>query len=150
MRLLFNLLLGFFGLSSYGQELSNTTATKIVVDSINREVDRAVVQKNVPYMQKHFSTDFKFTHGTGMIDNKESWIGKAQSTRVQYMAREHDSINVELHNDIAIVTGVLRVILPSGGNRYGYAIRYERVYRLNKNVWQMISHRTFKEWELKK
>ena len=149
MRLLFSLLTGFVACCSYGQKPSDTTVIKIVVDSINREVDRAVVRKNISYMQKHFSNDFKFTHGTGMLDNKESWIGKAQSPRVQYVSREHDSINVELHNDIAIVTGVLRVILPSGGNRYGYAIRYERIYRLNKNVWQMISHRTFAEWDIK-
>jgi len=149
MRLLFSFLMGFVACYSYAQKPSDTTVIKIVVDSINREVDRAVVKKNISYMQKHFSTDFKFTHGTGMLDNKESWIGKAQLTRVQYMSREHDSINVELHNDIAIVTGVLRVVLPPGGNRYGYAIRYERIYRLNKNVWQMISHRTFAEWDIK-
>jgi hypothetical protein len=149
MRLLFSLLTGFVACCSYGQKPSDTTVIKIVVDSINREVDRAVVGKNISYLQKHFATDFKFTHGTGMLDNKESWIGKAQSPRVQYVSREHDSINVELHNDIAIVTGVLRVILPPGGNRYGYAIRYERIYRLNTNVWEMISHRTFAEWDIK-
>ena len=117
------------------------------MDSINREVDRAVVKKNVAYMQQHFSNDFKFTHGTGMIDNKESWIGKAQASKVPYLSREHDSTNVEIHTDVAIVTGILNVVLPPGGRRYGYGIRYERVYRLSKNVWQMISHRTFAEWD---
>ena len=149
MRLFLNLLLWQIAFCGYSQKLSDSSSIKMVVDSINRQVDRAVVKKDIPFMQKHFSDDFKFTHGTGMIDNKESWIGKAQNLKVQYLSREHDSTNVELHNDIAIVTGVLKVVLPPGGSRYGYGIRYERVYRLTKNVWQMISHRTFAEWDIK-
>jgi len=149
MRLFFSLLFWLPACCGYGQKLSDTTAGKIVVDSINREVDRAVVQKNISCLQKHFADDFKFTHGTGIIDNKESWIGKAYASRVQYQSREHDSTNVELHNDIAVVTGILKVILPPGGSRYGYGIRYQRIYRLTKNVWQMISHRTFAEWDIK-
>ena len=149
MRLLLSLLISLSACCTYGQMLSDTLTIKKVVDSINREVDRAVVHKNISYMQQHYSDDFKFTHGTGMIDNKESWIGKAQAPKLQYLSREQDSTNVELHNDIAIVTGVLKVVLPPGGSRYGYGIRYQRIYRLTKNVWQMISHRTFAEWDIK-
>ena len=134
---------------SYSQEITDTIEIKIVVDSINREVDRAVVQKNIPYMQKHYAEDFKFTHGTGLIDNKETWIGKAQAAKMQYVSREHDSTNVEIHDDIVIVTGNLKVVLPPGGTRYGYGLRYVRVYRLTKNSWQMISHRTFAQWDLR-
>jgi len=135
---------------SYSQEVTDTTEIKLIVDSINRELDRAVVQKKIPYMLKHYADDFKFTHGTGLIDSKESWVGKAQVTKTQYISREHDSTNVELHEDIAIVTGTLEVVLPAGGSRYGYGLRYARVYRLTKNIWQMISHRTFVQWDLKK
>ena len=149
MRFFFGLIFCMVVNFSYSQNLSDTNTIKFIVDSINREVDRAVVKKNVAYMQQHFSDDFKFTHGTGMIDNKESWIGKAQTSKVQYLSREHDSTNVEIHTDVAIVTGILTVVLPAGGSRYGYCIRYERVYRINKNVWQMISHRTFAQWDIK-
>lgn len=152
LNLMMRHFLNFFFLlvfyNGHGQKLSDTTAINFQVDSINREVDRAVVQKNIPYMQTHFADDFKFTHGTGLIDNKESWIGKTQMPGVQYISREHDSTNVELHGDIAIVTGTLKVVLPPGANRYGYMIRYERVYWLNKKIWQMISHRTFAQWDI--
>jgi ketosteroid isomerase-like protein len=148
MRFFLNLLLMLAACSCYSQ-VSDTTEIKIVVDSINREVDRAVVQKNIAYMLKHYANDFKFTHGTGSIDNKESWIGKAQVAKTQYLSRDHYSTNVEVHGDIAIVTGTLKVVLPAGGNRSGYGLHYARVYRLNKNVWQMVSHRTFAQWDLK-
>jgi hypothetical protein len=118
------------------------------VDSINREVDKAVVQKNIPYLQEHFADDFKFTHGTRMVDTKASWIGKAQSPKIQYLSREHDSTEVELHDDIAIVIGSLKVILPKEAPKYGYIVRYERLYRLRNKVWQMISHRTTAEWDI--
>ena len=53
----FFLLLSF---TSNSQKKSDTTAIKLLVDSINREVDRAVVQKNIPFLQKHFANDFRF------------------------------------------------------------------------------------------
>src|SRR4051794_29131966 len=88
--------------SAFGQS-SDTSVIKNLVDSINRELDRAVVTKNIPFLQKHIADDFRFIHGTGMIDSKESWIGKAGMPRIQYISREQDSVSVELHGDIAIV-----------------------------------------------
>jgi hypothetical protein len=128
-------------------QLSDTTAIKKLVDSINRQLDRAVVAKNIPFMQKHIADDFRFIHGTGLIDSKESWIGKAGMPRVQYLSREQDSVSVELHNDIAIITGSLTVVLPEQSPRYGYIIRYQRVFR-RKELWQMISHHTTMQWDI--
>jgi hypothetical protein len=67
-------------------------------------------------MLKHYANDFKFTQATGLIDNNESWIDKAQAAKTQYLSRDHYSTNVEVHGDIAIVTGTLKVVLPSAGS----------------------------------
>ena len=40
--------------------------------------------------------------------------------------REHDSVVVELHDDVALLPGILSVRFPPG-TRDGYAIRYIRV-----------------------
>jgi len=126
----------------------DTTAIKKLVDSVNRGLDKAVVDKNISYMQRHLADDFRFLHGTGMIDSKTSWIGKAQINRVQYVSREHDSTLVELHDDIAVVKGSLKVALPEPSPRWGYVIHYERVFRFKNEVWQMISHHTTMQWDI--
>ncbi|MFL5740474.1 MAG: nuclear transport factor 2 family protein [Flavisolibacter sp.] len=129
--------------AAFCQNAQDTTATKVFIDSLNRQIDRAVVQKNIPFLQKHFADDFRFFHATGMIDSKQSWIGKAESGG-DYFSREHDSTSVELHIDIALVTGTLTVLFPPNHN--GYAVRYIRVYAFRNQVWQMVSHHSTAQW----
>lgn len=118
------------------------------IDSVNRVIDRSVVQKKVALLQKYYADDFVFTHGTGLVDSKKSWIKNVSDTSVHYISREHDSTFVELHKDVAIITGILTVRRQMPASINAYALRYVRVFVLRKNQWQMISHRTTSEWHL--
>ena len=141
-------LIFFFALLQWntGNAQTDTTITRLLVDSINRTLDRAVVKKDVAYMQKHYADDFFFYHATGMTDTKQSWIGKNQNPDNIMLSREHDSVTVELHGDIAIVKGTLTVLFPQAANRPGYAVRYIRVFANRKNIWQLISHNSTAQW----
>jgi hypothetical protein len=134
----------FLSAKIYAQ--TDTAKTKLLIDSINRTLDRAVVKKDVLYMQKHYADDFFFYHATGMIDSKKSWIGKNENPKNLVLSREHDSVTVELHDNIAIVKGILTVLFPAEANKAGYAVRYIRVYALRKNIWQLISHHSTAQW----
>lgn len=125
-------------------KLKDTAAVKRYVDSLNRSIDAAVVNKNIPFLRKHYATDFHFTHGTGQIDSKESWMNFIAKPATQYLYRRHDSTAVEWHHDVAIVTGTLSV--KRSATDAGYALNYVRVYAWRKKVWQLLSHRTTKEW----
>jgi ketosteroid isomerase-like protein len=121
--------------------------TRKVVDDLNRAIDRAVVEKDFATLQKHYGEDFVFTHGTGDIDSKASWIKNIQNMgTARFASREHDSTVVEVHGDIAIVSGKLSVTRESGNEIRKYHLRYVRVFALRKRIWQMISHRTTSEW----
>src|SRR5688500_5222114 len=118
-----------------------------LVDDLNRKIDKAVVAKDIQILEQHYGDDFVFTHGTGLVDSKKSWIEAIKKSK-GYVSREHDSTNVELHGDIAIVNGKLTVgrIEPAKDGTTKYSLRYVRVFALRKKNWQMISHRTTSEW----
>jgi len=118
----------------------------VLVDELNRKVDRAVVQKDIAVLQEIYADDFVFTHGTGLVDSKASWIKNIQNSLTKFLSREHDSTQVEMHGSIAIVTGRLLVSRESKEGSAKYGLRYVRVFALRKRKWQMISHRTVKEW----
>jgi len=143
----------FTGTNNFAQAKNNSTDTteiKKLVDSINRELDRAYVKKDISFLQKHYAQDFYFLHATGMVDSKTSWIGKLKNQdSPPLLSREHDSTVVELHNDIAIVTGKLTVLFQPQANRDGYGISYIRVYALRNKVWQLISHHSTGQWVVK-
>jgi ketosteroid isomerase-like protein len=120
------------------------------VIALNQQIDNAVVEKNITVLQKHYADDFVFTHGTGDIDSKESWIKNIQNMPDdnRFVSRKHDSTFCEPHTDIAILTGKLSVERKSKDKVNKYSLKYVRVYALRKKVWQMISHRTYMEWHL--
>lgn len=122
----------------------NTTTIKHNIDSINRLLDRAVVAKDKAILEKHYAHDFFFRHGTGALDGKESWMAYVMRSDHQYLFREHDSIEVELHGNLAIVAGTLTVKRQQGT----YVLRYSRLYAWRKKRWQLVSHRTFAERHL--
>lgn len=122
----------------------DTAAIKEAVDAINRLLDRAVVAKDKAILEKHYADDFFFRHGTGALDNKQSWIAYVLRPDHQYLSREHDSVEVELHGDVAIVAGTLTVKRQQGA----YVLRYSRLYAWRKKRWQLVSHRTFVETHL--
>ena len=42
--------------------------------SINAQIDEAVVKKDTKKLARLYADDFVFTHGTGLVEGKTSWI----------------------------------------------------------------------------
>jgi ketosteroid isomerase-like protein len=124
--------------------------TSKTIDELNRVIDQAVVKRDIATLKRYYGEDFVFTHGTGLIDSKESWIKNIEklSDQNRFISREHDSTVVELHGDIAILVGTLTVSRLNETTTTKYALRYFRIYTLRNKVWQLISHRTTREWHL--
>jgi ketosteroid isomerase-like protein len=117
------------------------------IDNLNRNLDRAVVSKDIATLQKHYGDDFVFTHSDGKVDSKESWIKSIQ--HAHYLSREHDSTKVELHDDIAIVTGKLKVERKvKHPENPLFTIHYVRVFARRNDIWQLICHRSVLDMEL--
>jgi ketosteroid isomerase-like protein len=142
-------IISFQFVSDHAVAQSNEDVSK-TIDDLNRALDQAVVNQDILTLNKHYGEDFVFTHGTGLVDSKESWINniKKLGEENRFISREHDSTHVELHDDVAIIVGTLTVARLSKQETQKYALRYVRVYVLRNKVWQLISHRTTKEWHL--
>lgn len=141
-------LITFAGQAQSKKVLKDTTVTKTFLLNLNQGIDNAVVTKEAAFLQKHYAPDFYFLHSTGAIDSKESWIKNVLKPTSQYLSRQHDSVQVELHGDVAVVAGSLTVKRPKDKNITGYILRYIRVYAYRQKVWQLLSHRSTYEWHL--
>lgn len=133
-------------LYAQAQNISDTIAIKAHLDSLNRLADRSVVKKDTVVLKRIYADDFYFLHATGKVDNKASWLRSVSNPSNVMASREHDSIDVELHGNVALVAGTLSVKFPPGSTRQAYAVRYIRVYVLRPAGWQLLSHRSTAEW----
>jgi ketosteroid isomerase-like protein len=107
---------------------------------LNQQIDNNVVKRDIAALDTSYADDFVFTHGTGKVDNKQSWLTTVRNA--QYPSRQHDSVTVEKHPGLAIVKGRLNIQRIDSAKTLRYHIRYIRVYATRGKRWEMISHST--------
>jgi ketosteroid isomerase-like protein len=74
-------------------------------------MEAAVVRGDATFLDKICASDFSFTHGDGWtnggvplrVENRAQWL--ASISKAPYLFRELDSVQVELHGDVAITYG---------------------------------------------
>lgn len=121
---------------------------KSLLQTLNQRIDEAVVKKDLPALENWYADDFVFTHGTGLVEGKSSWLKTVGDTAVHFIARVHDSITVEMHGKTAIVYGKLSVQRGAKSGISAYELWYVRVFVCRKKHWQLVSHRTVSERHL--
>lgn len=128
--------------------LAATAQTDVeqALEELNQRIDNAVVKKELPLLHTFYADDFVFTHGTGVVDSKTSWLDEVAKSTTRFISRLHDSTTVEVHDRLAIIAGRLLVTRQQDTGTAQYGIRYVRIYVKRKKQWQLISHRTVKEW----
>lgn len=112
-----------------------------VLRSLEWAQANAVVEMDFDVLEEIYADDFIFTHGTGEVHDKTRWFDALSSGR-DYLSREHEMIEIELHDDLGIVYGVLLVHAKINGVEGQFRARYVRVYEQRGDRWLLVSHRT--------
>ena len=113
--------------------------------SFEKEIEKAVVATNLPFLEKAYAEDFRFKHSTGLVDSKSSWIKAVSEAKGKYISRVVDSVEVEIHDKIGITNGKITVTRKTDKADRKYMIKYVRVYVRKEQQWQLIMHRTVYE-----
>jgi hypothetical protein len=122
-------------------------ATQVL--EFEKQMESAVVRGDVAFLERACTSDFSFTHGDGWtiggqplrVENKAQWLAAVRSA--PYVSRDLDSVEVELHGDVAITYGRYRARYKAGEpGRTEFTVWFERVYIRRDGRWQFASHRT--------
>jgi hypothetical protein len=157
------LLIVVFACSAFSQTTSRTAPSKIIsgpgsanptsaageVLALERAMEAAVVRGDVAYVESVSAPDLTFTHGDGwttggkplLVDDRASFLKRVENR--QYNARDLDSVQVEMHGDIAITYGRYVAQNRTGNpNQSWFSVWFERVYAKRGGRWLYVSHRT--------
>ncbi len=135
MKSILFFLLSFIGFSVLAQEVEQGLL------AFEKSIEQAVVAADVPFLEKAYAEDFRFKHGTGTVDSKESWIKDVVKNKGKFLSRKIDSVEVEIHGEIGITNGTLIVTRTDKS----YTLQYVRVYRKKGKQWELFMHRTVQE-----
>jgi hypothetical protein len=106
-----------------------------------KNIENAVVNTDISFLQSAYADDFKFKHGTGNRSTKESWLKDVVDNKGKFLSRKVDASEAELHDNIGITEGTITVTRADRS----YTIRYVRAYRKKGNTWELFMHRTVEE-----
>src|SRR5579871_3164677 len=117
--------------------------------AIEASIEAATVRGDVAYVDKMTASDLSFTHGDAWtaggkplgVDDKPAYLKRVENK--QYLARDLDSVKVEMHGNDAITYG-RNVAQSRGGdpNNSWFSVWFERVYAKRNCQWLYVSHRT--------
>lgn len=133
--------------------LSAAAGARAQVDEVlalDQRVADAVVRGDTAYVDSVTADDFVMVHGDGwtrggeplLVDGKEALLERTASR--YYDVLGFDSVQAELHGDIAITHGryAAKLAASSDPARAWFFIWYERVYAKRNGQWVYLSHRT--------
>lgn len=110
--------------------------------NFEKNIEKAVVAADIPFLDKVYADDFRFKHGTGLVDSKSSWLKAVEQAKGKYITRVLDSVEVEIHDKIGITNGKITVTRKTNKADKKYMVKYVRVYVKKDQQWNMIMHRT--------
>ncbi len=131
-----------FGLSLLLLASTNSFSQESELLNFEKSVEKAVVAADIPFLEMAYADDFRFKHGTGLVDSKSSWLKGVEQAKGKFISREIDSVEVEIHGTIGITNGRLTVHRKTDKAEQSYMVKYVRVYVKKEDHWQMIMNRT--------
>lgn len=114
--------------------------------ALNSRIDELVVHQQVNEVDSLYADDFVFSHGSGNITGKDRWMKTVGRTK--YLVRQHDSVTVQQHRDVAVVKGKMYIERVDKTGVAKYRLRYIRVFAMRNGFWHLISHNTTDETHL--
>jgi len=119
----------------------------IGVAALEQRVETAAARRDAVFLDSVWAPTFRFTHAGGTVQSRAELLSAFRQSRPvngpRTLAREVDSQSVEMHQNIAVTSGIIHVRRCTGAIYHGYTVRFIRVYkRRDTGHWQLLSHHT--------
>ena len=107
-------------------------------------MEAATMRHDVDFFVNVLADDVLFSHGTGLLQNKQQWVDSIREDVGTNVVRNLDSVKVEPHGDLVETVGHVQVTVPGKPLRE-YNIWFVRLYARREGAWQLLSNRTVRQ-----
>lgn len=114
--------------------------TSTELKQLEQRIEEAVVKADIKFLESVYSSDFRFTHGDGEVQNKKEWLELVAKREVK--SRKISTSEIEIHGNVAITVGRLDVVWKGEQKDDSYSVKYVRIYERRKRRWILLSHRS--------
>jgi mannose-6-phosphate isomerase-like protein (cupin superfamily) len=121
------------------------TADSAQIAALEQQIEDAVVRRDTTFLERAYAPTFRFKHSSGVLEDRgiriQSMRAVPRAGASQMVERRVDSIDVEVHGDLALSTGRIHIRRNGAWSpTRDYTIRYARIYARGAGGWQLVTH----------
>lgn len=102
----------------------------------------AVVKQDFTKLEGMLTPDLIYAHSTGIIDDKNQYIGKMKAGTQKYAGIEHAETTVRLHGNSAIAHSKVRMHGKNAEGPFDHRLMMIHVWVKQGSQWKLAGHQT--------
>ena len=115
---------------------------KETIRELYRRYWRCMIAKDAEGLRELMAEDYTLTHMTGVKQSAEVFLQGLLAGTFNYDSAEHDSIEVTITGDSAVMTGKSRVLAAVyGGGKHSWRLRGDFTLRKENGAWRFTGSR---------
>lgn len=96
----------------------------------------ASITKDLETLNEILADDYKLIHMTGKIQTKKEYIESVRTEELKYYESIHESIEIKINNDEAIIIGKTKTLAsPFGFKKSWWNLRQDLTIKKENNKW---------------
>lgn len=104
----------------------------------------AMVARDTVFLHRVLADDLLYSHTSGAVDTKASFIRSIGSGTLQYQQMELDDVASRTYKNTVVLNGSMRIKVLFNGQVLEMKIKYLDVYRKNGKDWQLVGWQSAK------
>ena len=110
------------------------------IEALYRDYWRCMIAKDAACLRAMMAQDYTLRHMTGAEQSAETFLRGLLDGTFNYYAAEHDSIEVTVNGDRAVMVGKSRVLAAVyGGGKHLWRLRGDFTLRREQGIWKLTS-----------
>jgi ketosteroid isomerase-like protein len=145
MRILqFTLLALSLAALGFAQKKGGRANAVPAIEKAEQDWSSAVRRGDAAAMGKILADDLVYTHSTGIVDTKDSYIKSITSGSQKYAGIEYSDTKIRVYGRAALVTAVVRMTGTTNGVPFDNKLRMSHVWvrGAKGSDWLLVSHQT--------
>ena len=116
--------------------MANAAEAEIL--KLDEERSRAMIAADAAALERLMSDDIVYTHSSGRLDSKKSFIASVTSGTVKYRRIDRKEVAASLRQGFAILTGAVEIDVETGGRLLNLNLRFSNVWEGTPKGWRQI------------
>ena len=99
----------------------------------------AMIARDFPRLQLLVHDELMYTHSSGVVDGKASWLDSMKSGRVKYKKAQCTERKVRMYGDTALITGRAQIEAEIGGQPKTLKLLFLNAWTKTPQGWKFVA-----------